>query len=238
MGKNVAPAPLIRQQWWVKLVEITQRLGWFVIGGLAIAVGLLVILAKLTEDIFHNEFSSWDKAIELSVHSWASSWLDNLFNICSFVGGIIGIVVITALTFGLLVWRKSYTNAILLIVVVSGGAIINLVLKQLFQRPRPEFWVSSFERPSSFSFPSNHATLAVCLFGYLLWLGLKYLVRPLWKITWSILMLLFIGLIGLSRIYLGVHYPTDVIAGYLSASSWLLILLNGHAIFSILRSPV
>lgn len=235
MDKNSVPVPL-KRRWWIKLLAIVKHVGWLAVGGLVVAIALLVILAELTEDVFRNEFSNFDQTVELNVHSWATPWLDGFFTFCSFVGGIVGIIVITTLTFGLLIWRKYYIEAISLLLAVGGGTIINLTLKQLFQRPRPEFWTSNFERPTSFSFPSNHATLAVCLFGYLLWLGLKFIRRPFWKVAWSILMLFLIGLIGLSRIYLGVHYPTDVIAGYLSASIWLLILVSGHTIYAHLRS--
>lgn len=224
-----------RRQWWATLVEIIQQLGWLALGGLVAAVAMLALFAELTEDIFSNEFNNLDKSIELGVHSWANPWLDSIFNFFSTIGGVIGVIVITGLIFGLLAWRRHFATACVLIIAVAGGAIINFGLKQLFQRPRPHFWISNTEPPSSFSFPSGHATMALCLFGALTWVGLKFIRQPLWRLSWSILMLFLIGVIGLSRIYLGVHYPTDIAGGYLSGSIWLVVLLSGRDIYKRLR---
>jgi undecaprenyl-diphosphatase len=109
--------------------------------------------------------------------------------------------------------------------------VINQAMKVLFRRPRPQMWSSVIDRPDSFSFPSGHATVAFCYFGLLLWIGLKYFKRTTLRLTWALLMLFLIFMIGLSRIYLGVHYLTDVIGGYLSGGFWLLALLGSTHIY-------
>ena len=79
--------------------------------------------------------------------------------------------------------------------------------------------------------------MSLCLFGMFAWLGWKYLVSTPAQPIWTALMLLLVLLIGLSRIYLGAHFLSDVLAGYLSSAVWLLALLAGAHIFLTLKRP-
>jgi undecaprenyl-diphosphatase len=109
------------------------------------------------------------------------------------------------------------------------------VLKFFFQRPRPQLWISREPRLGTFSFPSGHATVSFCFCGGLSWVGYKFIKSPLALTAWFLAMLLFIFMVGLSRVYRGVHYLTDVVGGYLSGGFWLALLLSGVSIYDRLH---
>lgn len=217
------------------LVRLVRETGWYILGGLAGSILLLYLFAALAEDIFSHEFTSFDDNFELWVHSFNSPALTIFFQLFTTIGSIAGVCVLTVITFGLLWWRKHLRSAWLVALAVGGGILINQVLKQLFQRPRPELWAVTGFRPGTFSFPSGHATVSLCYFGVLAWLSFRLLKPGLVRWLGSALMIFCIVIVGLSRIYFGVHYPTDVIGGYISGAFWLVILLDGAAIFRRLR---
>ncbi len=115
-------------------------------------------------------------------------------------------------------WRRG---AALVLVTLAGAAVLDIGLKQLFARARPQAFFDYYHTPASYSFPSGHALFAVCFFG-----GLAVLLshrlpgRPAQILVWVIALVL-IFLIGISRIYLGVHYPTDVIGGFAVGTVWV-----------------
>lgn len=96
---------------------------------------------------------------------------------------------------------------------VSAG-IVDSALKLLFARPRPEEWASPLLREVSYSFPSGHAMIAMCLMGFLCYLAATAASPRLRPLAWVLAAL--VVLVGCSRIYLGVHYPADVLGGYLA----------------------
>jgi undecaprenyl-diphosphatase len=115
-------------------------------------------------------------------------------------------------------WRRG---AVLVLVTLAGAGVLDLGLKELFARTRPQAFFDYYLAPKSFSFPSGHALFAVCFFG-----GLAALLshrlrgRPAQILVWAMALVL-IFLIGVSRIYLGVHYPTDVIGGFAVGTVWV-----------------
>jgi undecaprenyl-diphosphatase len=128
-------------------------------------------------------------------------------------------------------WRLS---AILLLISTAGSAVLTTVLKSVFQRARPELFDSGYHA-SFYSFPSGHATVAVGLYG-MLTLVLAYRLRGTarWAVVVSGILVVF--LIGFSRLYLGVHYPTDIVAGYLAALLWLVCVGAVYALWLSVRS--
>jgi undecaprenyl-diphosphatase len=112
--------------------------------------------------------------------------------------------------------RRQRRQALVFVVAVGGSMVLTQVLKALFARPRPDLWVS-IKPAHTFSFPSGHAmdTAALATAGvFLLWQ-----FRAHW-LVWPWLPLFALG-VGWSRMYLGVHYPSDVLAGWLSATGWV-----------------
>ncbi len=102
--------------------------------------------------------------------------------------------------------------------------LINYVLKSIFTRPRPVDLMIIFE--NGYSFPSGHAMVSLSFYGFIIYLINKLDLDKKIKIFFSILLIILILLIGLSRIYLGVHYPSDVLAGYLISLAYLIIYIT------------
>jgi undecaprenyl-diphosphatase len=141
----------------------------------------------------------------------------------SFVGSTLFLTLATA---GVIVWfalRRWGREAKLFALTMIGASLLNLTLKLTFQRPRPVPFFN-LTAPESFSFPSGHSLASCCFFaGLAAILSGRVKRRRPRTIIWVIATTMFL-LIGLSRIYLGVHYTTDVIAGFSSALIWILVV--------------
>ncbi len=171
--------------------------------------------ATLAEDVYTHEGIGWDLPILNYVHSYATPLLDKVF-----VGiaalGLTGVIVVDILIGLFFIYRRQIGDAIFWVISVGGAELLNLVLKELFHRLRPDLW-SSPGRPNSYSFPSGHAMASMALVA-----ALTVLLWPSrWR--WPALLLgaLFVFLVGLSRIYLGVHFPSDVVAGWAASLAWV-----------------
>jgi membrane-associated phospholipid phosphatase len=126
---------------------------------------------------------------------------------------------------GYLVGRGRRQDAALLVVVLCGAQLLGWILKAIFERPRP-----SFDDPLAlagwFSFPSGHAMSSIALYGALAFVFADRLRSPKARLVVVGGLALLVAAIGFSRLYLGVHYLTDVLAGYSAGLAWLLLVLG------------
>jgi undecaprenyl-diphosphatase len=192
-----------------------RRLTWT---GLGIA-GPLAGFAAISEDVAAREPLCFDRNILEWLHSHATPFLDSLMLAITTVGGEIGLVLlVAAVMLGLLAFRR-FRDALFVFLAVGGAEAINLVLKAMFGRPRPSLWLS-IAPETSFSYPSGHATGSVALAAavvVLLW-------RTRWRVHALLFGIVFSVLVSVSRLYLGVHYPSDVIAGGAASLAWVTVL--------------
>ena len=130
------------------------------------------------------------------------------------IGDTIGRIAILAVVFPLLLWRQRRADALWLALMMAGGTALNLILKQLFAAPRPDL-LPHLDVVHSYSFPSGHAAGNMMLFGALAMLAARRSVY--WAAGGMI------ALIGVSRVWLGVHWPSDVMAGWVEGFGWLLL---------------
>ena len=190
-----------------------------------IAVSLIfwapvVILARIAGEIVEKEPIGFDVAILRWLHAHANGFYDQLFLIITELGGIAAVVLITALLVGYFwFYKKRRHPALLLAFGVGGAAAANVVLKALFQRERPSLWHPSVVE-TSFSFPSGHAMASAALAACVIVILWRTRYRWVAVVTGAIV----VGLIGLSRLYLGVHYPSDVLAGWCASIAWVTIV--------------
>lgn len=154
--------------------------------------------------------SSFDSAISLffSVHN--NMILTNIFKIISFICSPKFMIVLNVLLFIFIIIKKKYKLSIIVLSSISS-VIINNLVKIIVRRERPDYLRMVVEK--SYSFPSGHAMISVLFFGSIIYLVNKYNLKHKKLITFSLST--FILLVGISRIYLGVHYLTDVVGGYL-----------------------
>jgi undecaprenyl-diphosphatase len=197
--------------------------------GLMIAVASLFFFAWLAEEVLEGDAQAFDENVRLFVHRIAGEALTNFMNFVTFLGSTLFLSIIFVCVFIIFIrcnWKRA---AILLTTTMAGAAILNFVLKVSFARARP---VPFFDTPlpHSYSFPSGHSLFAACFYGVLAWLiAAKIRKYPLKISIWTVAVLLIL-LIGLSRIYLGVHYPSDVLAGYAASIVWVLTIISADSI--------
>lgn len=139
--------------------------------------------------------------------------LSTFFMDVSILGDLASVVVITGLIALALAYRKQWVTAAGLIVSVGSSSIIAYVVKTLVERPRPVGMFALLSE-TTYSFPSGHATAVVALYGFLFYLLMKSKAERVQKIVGGSAIGLFIVLIGVSRVYIGVHYPSDILGGY------------------------
>lgn len=192
--------------------------------GLAFSILALVTMAEFHEEITRPFLSRWDSLGMQIIHGRDTPALTRLAFALSWIGSPKAFVpaVVAAC---LVLWRlRLKEDAVVLFFALAAAGVMDTALKLHFRRMRPDVpWALATEH--SFSFPSGHSVGAVVLYGmatYLLWKHLHALWQRVVVITTS---LLLIAGIGLSRVYLGVHYPTDVAAGYLVGLFWLLTVI-------------
>ena len=192
---------------------------WLAVG-LGVSAFVVWAFAELADGVIEGDSRTFDRAVLLWIHNHSPGWLDEPMLFITALGYywvVIPLLATAVLVFYLKGWRLS---AVLLIVSTAGGVFLTTVLKAVFRRTRPELFDSGYTA-SFFSFPSGHATVAVGFYGALT-LILAYRLRGLAR--WAVVScgVLVVLLVGFSRLYLGVHYPTDVLAGFLAAPVWVI----------------
>lgn len=198
--------------------KTSQVIGFSLIS-LSLCFILLLLIGELCQEVWEKESFSFDVAILLSIHQWATPQLDNLMLALTRLGNPTWVVTIVI---GTLVWlgsKRQYSEVVMFTIALLGAWILNTGMKLFFAKPRPELWPRLIPE-ISFSFPSGHALGSMVLYGVLAYL-LSRLFPEKSSIFYSAAAVV-IGAIGLSRLYLGVHWPTDVIAGYGIGLLWLI----------------
>ncbi len=187
--------------------------------GLAISVGALWIFAELAGEVLEGETQRLDTALLTWIHSTFPGWLGTPMRLVAILGYPWAVVPLLILAAGTFYLNDLKVSAALLLVSVPGAAILGTALKSFYERARPELFETGYEAPF-YSFPSGHAITAVSLYGVITLLTARRLEGwRRWVVATAGAVLVLV--IGFSRLYLGVHYPSDVLAGYLAAAFWV-----------------
>jgi len=182
---------------------------------------VLAILVDLTEDVVNSEqIINFDKYFAGVFLSWRSAIGINIFSVLTILGSWQFAVPFLILII-FFIYKKYQTFVWPFIFTVISAELVTFIGKVLIHRVRPDGGALVM---LDFSFPSGHSTIAVTLYGYLAYLIIKQLKKKTAKAAVFIGAILVIILIGFSRLYLGVHYVSDILAGY---SVGLLALLAG-----------
>lgn len=191
-------------------------------GSVAAAV-LMLVLGEFRRVISKPGLASLDRGLMSAVHSWSSPWLTHAMFGFSLIGSWGFVIPSAVLLFLYLFFKGAKREAVILAVAVGASAALNLWLKLWFYRVRPAVpWTLTHE--ASFSFPSGHAVSAFCFYATLTYLFVQG--KQKWSNAVLIVASLFmISGIGLSRVYLGVHYPSDIAAGYLEGAVWVAVVI-------------
>ena len=194
-----------------------------VLTSLIVAVLSLFLFAWVGDGVAHKRTIGFDLAIRNQVHAHTSPGRTKAMIAISFLGGdgLVVAIVLSVIAFHRLQWRRAL---LWMVVTILGAVVLDVSLKYAFHRPRPvPFFV---DLPRTYSFPSGHSLFSFCFYGVLAGLLTRRISSRMGRILIWTFAALLVAAIGLSRVYLGVHYPSDVIAGYLAASLWVSTLVT------------
>jgi undecaprenyl-diphosphatase len=190
---------------------------------LVCSASFLFLFAWLSEEVFEGGLQRFDLHARMAVHEFFSPLVTKLMQAMTFLGSIRFLTALFILVVALMLAKGMKRPAVWLAIAVGGSVVLDVALKLGFHRARPVPFVGV--APQTYSYPSGHALSSFCFYGVLAGLLCARIDRLAIRVLiWTGSAALVVA-IGLSRIYLGVHYPTDVIAGYLAAALWVSALL-------------
>jgi len=211
--------------WFGWLTRLERReLTWLLVG-LGGCILLLVFL-KLASEVSEGETLAFDRQIVLAFRSAADpsrpkgpQWIESVLLDLTALGGPTVIALVVLSVIGFLVLQTRYWTALFIFLTVTSGELVGYSLKSIFVRTRPTL-VPHLREAFSSSFPSGHAMQSAIVYLTLGAVLMRIADRRLTKIYCFGMALLVTLLVGVSRVYLGVHYPTDVIAGWIVGLFW------------------
>ena len=193
---------------------------WLLLAGLFVSALVMFALAALHHEVFKPAFMAADIRIQQAVHNHSSPDLTRLMFALTEIGSPRLLAPVIPLMALLLWWRGFRDEALLWMSATGGASLLTLGLKAHFHRLRPDLpWALTEEH--SFSFPSGQSVFAVVVYSVLVYLTLRQRQRTFWRVLVTLGAMSLVFGIGYSRIYLGVHYPSDVLAGYLVGGFWV-----------------
>ena len=181
---------------------------------------LLVIFFSMLGIVLFDKNLTFDMSIYNFIISFRCDFLDTLFKVITACGNPLTIVALVVI----FIVALRNKDALLLSISALDSIILNTIIKQIVKRDRPS--VVRLVSEKGYSFPSGHAMIAVCVYGFLFYLTFKKIKNKyLRNIICIVLGILVLG-IGISRIYVGVHYASDIIAGYTLAFIEVILLIQ------------
>ncbi len=194
--------------------------GGVLAAGLAASVAAVLVFAWLAEHVAAGATIAFDGVVRGFAHRHASAGLTALMRLVSDAGSPVPLLVLCVIACAALVAAHSKRAALFFAIAMAGAAIIDATLKLAFHRARPASFFGTPE-PHSYSFPSGHALMLACYFGIAAAFATARIGSRAARTSIWIAAAALAGLVGYSRIYLGVHYPSDVVGGYAAAIVWV-----------------
>jgi membrane-associated phospholipid phosphatase len=205
-----------------------EYLGLHLTIGLLVSIGALVVFGTITENVVHHErFTAIDLSFAAWIRAHATPLGDRIGVAISLLGGATAMATICLAVAGVLAYERWWIALAGWIAAFVGGSVLDWELKVIIRRPRP-VGAERFLHDASFSFPSGHSMGSLIGYGMLAYVLIAYWppgARHRTVIASGAGIVAF--LVGLSRLYLGVHYLTDVVAGFAAGTLWLAACITG-----------
>lgn len=195
------------------MITIKKKIRWLIL-----SICLILFITILLSVILKNQLYI-DKYGYNIISKLISNNMTNIIKIITNIGGTITIIIITIIS--LLIFRKKKINICIILNLLGIVIINNLLLKNIIGRDRPNG--INIITETGKSFPSGHSAVSIVVYGYLIYLIYNFIKNKYFKYTLITILSLIILIVGITRIYLGVHYTSDVLGGYLIGISYLLI---------------
>lgn len=206
---------LVQQRWPVLYIAASLGISAFM---------LTLFTALAWETIFRNAMVVFDNAFIWLIRYFASPGLDRVMIFITDIGFGTSYIVIVAICLLLLVYFRRWREVSGLAICLIGGAALNFWLKFLFHRSRPDLF--RVVQETGYSFPSGHVIASMCFYGMGAFLIMRRISSWRGRLAIGTLAGVLIIAIGISRIYLGVHYPTDVLAGFAAGFMWVAFCIS------------
>ncbi len=187
--------------------------------GLLIAAFALWGFYEIAEEVLERETQWLDTSILLTLQKWHTPLLDRVMLVITNLGSPSILLIASLVLAAFLLWRKQRAETATLLIAAIGALGLNYWLKELFARSRPELWHRTVA-VNFYSFPSGHAMISLVVFGIAGYLLAVHI--PRWRVPIALSTVSLVCAVGFSRLYFGVHWPTDIVAGYAAGTVWLM----------------
>ena len=206
--------------------------------GAAFAVSLTAVFARVYESVVEADgVAGLDHPVLATAKTLRSPALDITTTAYTDVGGTIGMPLLAlAVMATLALRRRSWTPVILIVIAGVGSLLMTIAGKSLIGRTRPALTDAVPPYEHSASFPSGHSLNAVVIAGIIAYLVILRLKSPRARVLTALLAGLFAVTIGLSRVYLGHHWLTDVLAAWSLGAAWLALVITAHRLYLTART--
>ncbi|MBC8162994.1 MAG: phosphatase PAP2 family protein, partial [Roseiflexaceae bacterium] len=174
--------------------------------GAILCVLLTIGFAWLARGVFADRFVAIDEAIITWLHNYWGPTTDRFMLFFTTIGEFWMLAALSAVAVYLLLRSGRWIDAVGLVLATGGSGLLNLLLKAIFERPRPDLFEGPI-RLATYSFPSGHAMDSIAAIGMLAFVGVRMVKRRFWQVEIVLAAALTVFFIGLSRVYFGVHYP-------------------------------
>ena len=207
---------------------------WHLIIGIALSILCTVVFVKIFDFVKDTgkDVTPFDRSLLFFMYHHRAPWLTEAAEWLAHMGSppvIVGMAALAGVVG--LIWRKVRGAAWTLPIAVIGAGIIIQGVKLFVQRPRPSFFAPLLHE-AGFSFPSGHSLIAMVVYGLLGYFALHLFKNVALRLLVRIVTVSIVILIGVSRVYVGVHYPTDVLAGWTAGVPWLITCLALHEVLA------
>lgn len=207
-------------------LSLEGYLGLHLTIGVLALVGAVFLFGNIAEDVVTaDEITMLDVQVSQWFHAHASPLLTLFMLLVTHLHSTAGIIVFCLLLSSWFVGIKAWDWLLTLVLTVPVGMLLNVLLKNVFQRARPSF-DDPFLTLASYSFPSGHTAAATLFYGVLAAYLIYRVTSWHWRLFIVLLAIILVALVGLSRMYLGVHYLSDVLAAVAWSSGWLAFSLT------------
>lgn len=207
---------------------------------ITVAIALIVVIVginvfiELTATLKSEALANYDYQITNYVISYRTPWLTDYLTFMTHLGDARGYFIVFTLSavisyFGFKRWKHT----VQIIVVLILALLSNLALKRFIDRARPD--IEHLVVAESLSYPSGHAMVAMAFYGFVIYLIYKFQLHVALKIGIIILLTFLILSIGVSRIYLGVHFPSDIVGGFIAGFIWVVFCIVIFDVIEVFR---
>jgi len=221
-------APLLKQN--------SPYLPYIIIGSIAviIVVGGINLFVELTEELKEGELAAIDTQITEFILSFRTPALTEFFIWITHIGDVYGYLVIGGIfIFVSAVVFKSWKYIAQIGIVLVLAMVSNLILKRFIDRARPD--IEHLVAVETLSYPSGHAMGAMAFYGFLIYLLYRFKMNRVLKGAAIVFLVLLILGIGISRVYLGVHFPSDIAGGYIAGFIWVVFCILAFNLLDVFR---